>query len=97
MAIAETKKSVQASRLLPAKLKPLIFQLINPDSFYRNGKVLRLTPAPRMRHISSKITGCSVGADKNGFFVYTHRARSKSYMDPLKITKKEIDYIESTG
>jgi hypothetical protein len=23
--------------------------------------------------------GCSVGKDKTGYFVYTHRARSKSY------------------
>jgi hypothetical protein len=38
-----------------------------------------------------------MGADKNGFFVYTHRGRCKSKMNPLKITKKEIDWVESTG
>jgi hypothetical protein len=38
-----------------------------------------------------------MGADKDGFFVYTHRARCKSFSSPLKITKKCIDFIESTG
>jgi hypothetical protein len=50
-----------------------------------------------MGAISVKINGCSLGADKNGFFVYTHRARCKSFPTPLKITKKCIDFIDSTG
>jgi len=41
--------------------------------------------------------GVGLGADKNGFFVYTHRARSKSKPDPSKIPDKDIKFIKSTG
>jgi hypothetical protein len=40
--------------------------------------------------------GFSMGADAKGFFIYTHRARSKSRMD-LNFTEKEKKFIESTG
>lgn len=39
---------------------------------------------------------CSVGKDAKGYFVYTHRARSKSYESPAKIPKKDIEFIDST-
>jgi len=38
-----------------------------------------------------------LGADKDGFFVSTHRARSKSYLEIDKIPQKDIKFIESTG
>lgn len=41
--------------------------------------------------------GCSIGQDKNGFFAYTHRARSKSYENQLDIPVKDLKFIESTG
>ena len=41
--------------------------------------------------------GCDLGADKNGFFVFTHRARSKSYPEIEKIPQKDIKFIKSTG
>lgn len=41
--------------------------------------------------------GCSLGKDKDGYFVYTHRARSKSYETPEKISEKDINYIDTTG
>lgn len=44
-----------------------------------------------------KVKGCSLGKDKNGYFAYTHRARSKSYKSPYKIPKSKIKFIESTG
>ena len=40
--------------------------------------------------------GYSLGADADGFFIHTHRARSKSRMD-LNFTEKERKFIESTG
>jgi hypothetical protein len=45
----------------------------------------------------SKLDGISLGKDKDGYFVYTHRARSKSYKTPYKIPKSKIKFIESTG
>lgn len=41
--------------------------------------------------------GVSVGQDTNGFYVYTHRARSKSYASQDKIPVKDLKFIDSTG
>ena len=40
---------------------------------------------------------CSLGKDKKGYFVYTHRARSDSYKTPHDIPKSKIEFIGSTG
>jgi len=41
--------------------------------------------------------GFSCGQDKNGYYIYTHRARSKSYKTLEAIPMKDIDFIDSTG
>lgn len=41
--------------------------------------------------------GCSIGQDKDGYFAYTHRARSKSYPSTDKIPVKVLRFIDSTG
>lgn len=41
--------------------------------------------------------GFSFGIDANGFFIHTHRARSKSKEKISQITAKEIKFIASTG
>jgi len=41
--------------------------------------------------------GFSMGIDKNGYFIHTHRARGKSHKTPIGITAKEIKFIDSTG
>lgn len=46
---------------------------------------------------SGKFRGVSLGKDKNGIFVMTHRARSKSYEKQDKIPLKDIKFIRSTG
>ena len=46
---------------------------------------------------TTKAKGVSVAQDKNGFYCYTHRARSKSYKTMDAIPKKDIEFIESTG
>lgn len=40
---------------------------------------------------------CSMGRDDDGFYVYTHRARSKSYPRPSAIPRDRIKFIGSTG
>ena len=42
-------------------------------------------------------SGFDMGIDKNGYFIHTHRARSKSHETPSSITAKEIKFINSTG
>ncbi|WP_276974175.1 hypothetical protein [Flavobacterium filum] len=41
--------------------------------------------------------GVGMGIDENGYFVYTHRARSKSYKSELSIPVKVVKWVESTG
>jgi len=44
-----------------------------------------------------KAKGVTLAQDKNGFFVYTHRARSNSYKTIMSIPKSAVIFIESTG
>ena len=46
---------------------------------------------------SGRYRGCSVGRDKNGYFVFTHRCRGKSHENAKDIPLREINFIESTG
>ena len=42
-------------------------------------------------------SGFSMGVDKDGYFIHTHRARSKSRTNPSGFTNKEIKFVDSTG
>lgn len=48
------------------------------------------------RHYGARLE-CSMGRDDDGFYVYTHRARSKSYPSPSAIPRDRIKFIGSTG
>lgn len=95
--MAKAKKSLKLSRKIPLAMKNKIDKFVTSSSTYRNGVLTGLKKPSLLIKKSSKAKGVSMGADKNGFFVYTHRARSKSKATPNGITKKEIDFIESTG
>lgn len=41
-------------------------------------------------------TGCSFGKDKDGYYCFTHRCRSKSYPSIDKIPQKDVDFVDST-
>lgn len=47
--------------------------------------------------MKEKLQGVSLGKDDDGYYVFTHRARSKSRKTPQEIPQKDIDFIESTG
>ena len=95
--MSDVKKSIKYSRKIPKDMKELILKYTNSSSRYNNGMVFGLTTPAELNKISSKAKGVSFGANKDGFFVYTHRARCKSYKDFKKIPKRNIDFIESTG
>lgn len=64
------------------------------------GKVTGLKLHPELqKKIKDKNlpSGFNMGVDKDGYFIHTHRARSKSHENPAKITEKEIKFIDSTG
>jgi hypothetical protein len=44
-----------------------------------------------------KDVSCSLGKDEKGFFVYTHRARCKSYPRPEDIPDDKVKFISSTS
>lgn len=48
-------------------------------------------------HLKNKLEGVGLGKDNQGYYVYTHRARSDSYDTPEAIPEKDIKFIESTG
>lgn len=87
------KEKVERSKKLPKEMKEKILPLIINSGIhgtkYRDGRVFHLKNSPGK--------GCDLGADKDGFFVFTHRARSKSKPDIDKISQKDIKFIESTG
>lgn len=46
---------------------------------------------------TSKARGVTLAKDKDGYFCYTHRSRSKSYKTIGAIPKSIIEFVESTG
>jgi len=91
------KESLNNSKSIGSEMKVLISKYISSNSTYNDGRINDLSIPQELRKKTNKINGVSMGADKNGFYVYTHRARSKSHPTPEQITIKEIEFIESTG
>lgn len=85
---------LQKSRKILKNMKEKISKYLKFDSIYNKGVVLNLKK-PRIK--GKTFAGVGFGADKNGFFVYTHRTRSRSYSEPDKIPDKKIAYVKSTG
>jgi hypothetical protein len=74
-----------------SKIPDFIEPRLTSSSTFKNGRWFGLSKPEHLRDCH-----CSLGADKEGFFLYTHRASSKRRMD-LNFTKEEIKLIESTG
>lgn len=47
--------------------------------------------------IFGKSQACSLAKDKDGYYVRTHQARSKSYPDIKDIPKKDVEFVRSTS
>lgn len=47
--------------------------------------------------IHGKSNNCSLAKDKDGYYVRTHRARSKSYKNIEDIPKKDVEFVRSTS
>lgn len=94
----KAKDSLMNSKSINKKMKELILNyMLGGSTYHEGGYVHGLSKPQELQDKSKKINGVSMGADKNGFYVYTHRSRSKSHSTPEKITVKEIEFIESTG
>jgi hypothetical protein len=92
------KAALMRSKSIDAEMKEKILKYFTGGSTYKEGgHVHGLTKPKELMDKTPKAEGVSMGADKDGFFVYTHRARSDSHESPEKIPIKEINFIESTG
>lgn len=93
-------KSIKFLHDLPIEYKEFALQNLKSYTKAKNGVVTGLELHP---DLVSKIkekdlpNGFDMGVDKNGYFILTHRARSKSHENPVDITVKEIKFIDSTG
>jgi 2'-5' RNA ligase len=70
-----------------------------PDVVQKATDLLPTSPNDRaaLRAKTPKAEGVSLKRDKRGYFVHTHRARSKSFPTASAIPKSVIEFIESTG
>jgi len=94
----DNKQSLMRSKSISKEMKEEILKYFTGGSTYKEGgHVHGLTKPKELTDKTPKTSGVSMGADKDGFFVYTHRARSGSHAEPGKIPIKEINFIESTG
>ena len=98
---AETIEAIKKSRNLPEEYKDIAIKLMKEYStYYSDGRVTELNLHP---DLIKKIKengwkdGFSMGIDKDGYFIHTHRARSKSHENPTDFTKREVDRTESSG
>ncbi len=95
---SDAKTALMRSKSIDVEMKEKILKYFTGGSTYKEGgHVHGLTKPKELMDKTPKAEGVSMGADKDGFFVYTHRARSKSHELPEKITMTEINFIESTG
>ena len=80
--------------------KDIALGLIQSYTEAKNGIITGLILHP---NLEKKIkegnypSGFSMGIDENGFFIHTHRARSKSHSKPEDITVEEMKKTDATG
>ena len=93
------KDHIEHARI-PDEYKDIALKLLKPYTSVRKSVIYELELHPDLKKkIKEKglPDGFSMGIDKNGFFIQTHRCRSKSHPSPDKITIKEIKFVDSTG
>lgn len=92
--------NIKNLKKIPKEYKYTALDLVKSYTKVVNGKITGLILHPKLKE---KIdnggypNGFDMGIDSNGYFIHTHRARSKSHKDPSSISVKEIKFIDSTG
>jgi len=96
----DTAGHIKYLKNFPTEYKEIAVKFLKGYSSAKNGKVFGLELHPDLIakiNDNSYPSGFDMGMDKNGYFIHTHRARSKSHLKPDLITAKEIKFIDSTG
>jgi uncharacterized protein YutD len=94
------KEQIGRMKFLNDEQKEIAQNHLKSYSSIIKGKIFELElPNDFKEKLNSKKlpNGFSMGIDKNGYFIQTHRARSKSYKHYLDIPEKDIKFIDSTG
>jgi len=95
--MSEIKKQVLRARGISDPMKDKILKYLTSSTEYNTGLIKPLRKEEKFISKTKKSSGVSVGGDKKGFYVYTHRSRSNSYPTQLEIPKEVIEKIEATG
>ena len=96
----DVKTTIKNLKKLPNELKDFASQHLDNITHAGDGRVSGLNlPSDFSAKLKNENlpNGFSMGVDKDGYYIHTHRARSKSHEDYMKITQKEIKFIDSTG
>lgn len=62
-----------------------------------NKKLVESDAIPKPDDLKDLMDEVSLGKDQDGYYIFTHRARSESYPTPHDIPKDKIKFISSTG
>lgn len=97
---AEIEKHIRNARGISDENKEFALNNYKTYSEIKKSRIFNLNLHPKLKEkIKNKKlpNGFDMGIDKDGFFIHTHRARSKSYENPENISVKDIKFIDSTG
>lgn len=96
----DIKDKIKNLHKVSKEQKEVALTLLNSYTKASKGKITGLELHPELK---KKIkeggypSGYDMGIDKDGYFIHTHRGRSKSHESPSGITAKEMKFIDSTG
>lgn len=96
----DIKGTIKNLHKISKENKEIAITLLKSYTKAGKGKIFGLELHPDLKKkISEGVypSGYDMGIDKDGFFIHTHRARSKSHEKPDGITAKEMKFIDSTG
>lgn len=96
----DIKDTIKNLHKISKEQKEVALTLLKPQTKASKGKITGLQLHPELKNKIKEggyPSGYDMGIDKNGYFIHTHRARSKSHEKPSDITVKEMKFIDSTG
>jgi hypothetical protein len=106
--VAETKRDIANGKGAGySTCKHCRIKYANSNNWYRTAKSKQtfkekdatITPEERqqVKSLFGDKSSCSFAKDEDGYYCYTHRARSDSYPSIDKIPKSKVEFIGSTG
>ena len=96
----DIKDTIKKLHKISKENKEIAITLLKSYTKAGKGKITGLNLHPDLKKKISEggyPSGYDMGIDKDGFFIHTHRGRSKSHEKPDGITAKEMKFIDSTG